>query len=115
MANLAAYEFWRLKWVRTARIQSLIALAASDGREVEAEILATSGAWDGMDDAQRDWCLLHGLAPLALTAVQEVVERIIQVCHCHPDDVPVRSLVSVLQDLKRIIRAESSAPVFVEC
>ncbi len=86
MANLAAYEFWRLKWVGTARIRSLAALAAGGGRDLEAEILAATaaGAWDGVDDAQRDWCSLHGLAPLALTAVREVVERIIQVhlCHC---------------------------------
>ncbi len=81
MANLAAYEFWRTKWVGTARIRSLVNLAAGGGCEIEEECAA--GSWDGVDDLQRDWCSAHGLVPLALTAVQEVVERIIQVhMHC---------------------------------
>jgi hypothetical protein len=81
MANLAAYEFWRAEWVGVARIRSLA--AGGDGSAGEAaaaeDRAAAAGSWDGVDDAQRDWCSAHGLVPLALTAVREVVERIIQV------------------------------------
>jgi hypothetical protein len=80
MANLAAYEFWRTEWVGTARIRSLAAGSGTAAGAAEVEDRATAeGAWDGVDDAQRDWCSAHGLVPLALTAVREVVERIIQV------------------------------------
>ncbi len=82
MANLAAYEFWRAEWVGAARIRGLAAVggAAAGAAEVEGGASA-EGAWDGVDDAQRNWCSAHGLVPLALTAVREVVERIIQVRH----------------------------------
>ena len=80
MANLAAYEFWRAEWVGAARIRSLAAGASgAAGEEGEASRAAAAGSWDGVDDAQRDWCCAHGLVPLALTAVREVVERVMQV------------------------------------
>ena len=86
IANLIAFEFWRTHWLRPARAKYF---AHTDGAAVlpsaaSAAAAAATGfpseeGCEVMDEAQKDWCNVHGLVPLALAAVHETVDSILQV------------------------------------
>ena len=76
LANVAAFEFWRTQWVGNLLQRRFIngPGAAAGGLPV-----AAAGGWESVEEAERVWCAAHDLTPLALHAIQEMVDSILEV------------------------------------